>query len=436
MKKWIIIFPLVLFFGCNNNKEEGLSYLNPEVAKDYFAAVENICNADSGRLWGENIYGPIMLVDVVNRTIYANAPDKNGLLKLKEGVYTGTLLKEKSIIVNNVEYGGTLYAMVPMPMKEDHYRIVSWAVHSLYHCFQERNNLRRDIFNVSHLNDNNSRLLLKLEWKALEKAINTDSLSRKNYIRDALIFRGARRELYPYGIKDENTFECMEGLATFTYIKLCASNEQEYKDRILEFYKKIYKSYSYTASYGFIHGALYAFLLDARDYDFSSIKKADFDLASETGKIYEISLPDYCRDVAGSIALAYNISDLQNEELEMQRQIRSKTKKIASDFTEKPTIKIFLESPNFCFEPEDIFSLDTIGTIYHKLRVSDNWGKLSVDGGTALISFDLKTIWLKKEDITNDRNHIYGEGWHITINEGWKATEEGENISISRPVVN
>lgn len=435
MKKWILLLPLFFLFACDRTRVEGLVYLNSQSAGKYFKAIEKICNDDNGKLWGENIYGPIMFIESHTRNIYANAPDKNGLLKQRDGVYTGLLPKDITINVNNVEYGGTLYAMVPLPQHEDYYRIVSWSVHSLFHCYQERHHLRSEVINVSHMNDESSRLLLKLEWKALIKAINSDSITHNQAIRDALIFRGARRELYSDGTSEENTFECTEGLATFTYIKLCSKSDDEYKTSLLEYLDKIYKSPSFTVSYGFIHGALYAFLLDARGYDFSDITSIDFDLAAAVGKLYDIKLPDYCRDVAGSLALGYNLPELRTEEEEMQKMISEKTQKIANSFIEKPTVKVSLESPNFSFEPEDIFSLDTIGTIYRKLRVSDNWGRLTVDDGRVLISNDLKTLRISTGDVKTERNHISGKGWQISLNEDWHLTEEGDGYIIikSRP---
>ena len=434
MRKWFLFFSLFFLLACNRNKEEGLSYLNAQNANEYFKAIEKICNTDNGKLWGENLYGPVMFIDIINRNIYANAPDKNGLLKLRDSVYTGMLPKEKPVTLNNVEYGGTLYAMVPLPVKEDFYRITSWSLHSLYHCFQERHHLRDNVSNVSHMNDESSRLLLKLEWKALDKAINSDSSARYQAIRDALVFRGARRELYSAGVKEENTFECMEGLATFTYIKLCSENTDQFQSRLIEYLHKISKSPSYSVSYGFVHGALYAFLLDLKDYDFSTITCADFDLAAETARLYNIRLPDYCRDVAGSLAMGYDLANLRTEEAELQKMIRDKTHKITSSFTEKPTLKINLESPNFSFEPEDIFPLDTIGNLYRKLRVSDNWGRLTADDGGVLISYDLKTLWISTDDVNTERNHLSGKGWQIILNDGWRLTKDGDNYSVFKPV--
>ena len=46
------------------------------------------------------------------------------------------------------------------------------------------------------MDEKEARLWIKLEWKALRKAINSTGEERQLAIRDALIFRGSNRELY------------------------------------------------------------------------------------------------------------------------------------------------------------------------------------------------------------------------------------------------
>jgi len=49
-----------------------------------------------------------MFVDRETRKILANSPDNDGILKVKDGIFTGTYPRER--IINNipVEFGGTL----------------------------------------------------------------------------------------------------------------------------------------------------------------------------------------------------------------------------------------------------------------------------------------------------------------------------------------
>jgi len=432
MKRWILILPIIILISCN--REKGLTWFSAQKAQEYFKAVEDICNKDNGKLWGENLFGPIMFVDPKTRAIYSNIADEEGLLRARDGIFTGNLPRERLITNNVIEFGGTVYGMVPLPEEEDHFRITGRVVHSLFHCFQERHNLRPSPFNTRHMNERSVRLLLKLEWKALSDAIKTNGDARSQAIRDALVFRGARRELFPDAISDENKFEDLEGIATFTYMKLCSSGDEELKTRILEYLDRIYSNSSYALGYGFIHGALYAYLLDSKGFDFTQINSSDYDLGKATSESYGIVLPGLCRDVAGSLALNYDLPSIRTEESEREEMINEYTGKIVNAFTTKPVLVIRMESPNFIFEPEDINSLDTLGTLYRKLRVSDNWGKLTVDDGGALLANDLKTIRVSAKEVKLDRSHVTGIGWHLILNDGWQAIENGENYTIRKQV--
>ncbi len=423
MRKALSICVILILASCKH--EEKTQWFSADRAKDYFSIVEEACNNDNGRLWGENLYGPIMYVDGRNRTLYANFPDNEGLLKEKDGVYSGLLPKERIITNNVIEFGGVKYALVPLPEQDDRYRICTRTIHSLFHCFQDRHGLKPSTFSTRHLNEKNARLYLKLEWKALTNAITSSGEKRDQAIRDALVFRGARRELFPTAIADENKFENFEGLTTFTYIKLCTSGPDEIRQRLLEYLDRIYQNNSYAFGYGFVNGALYATLLNDKDFDFKQIETVDFDLGNAVLEAYGVTLPAVCRDVAGSLAFNYDIQAIRAEENEREAMINEYTHRIVTTFNEKPVVTITMESPNFSFEPEDIDYLDTLGTLYEKLRVSDNWGRLAVDNGGALITNDLRTLRVSAKDLLIERNHISGDGWHLVLNDGWQTEQVG-----------
>ncbi len=424
MKKLLFIAAIIVLSSCQRDK--GLDWFSTAKAGEYFRLVEQVCNSDNGMLWGENLYGPVMYVDNRNRAIYANVADKEDNLKARDGIFTGILPKERIITNNMIEFGGVRYAMVPLPETEDSYRMVTRTVHSLFHCFQERHGLKPSTFSTRHLNDRNARLYLKLEWKALTYAIGSSGETRNQAIRDALVFRGARRELFPEAITDENKFENYEGLTTFTYIKLCTSGPEEMRKRILEYLDRIYQNNSYAWGYGFVHGALYATLLNDKDFDFKQIQQSDFDLGKAALEAYNVTLPEVCRDVAGSLAMNYDIQAIRVEESEREEMINENIRRIVTTFNEKPVVTITMESPNFSFEPEDIHFLDTLGTLYERLRVSDNWGRLAVDEGGALLTNDLHTLRVTAKEIVVEKTHLSGAGWHLVLNDGWQAVVAGD----------
>ena len=433
MKKGIFFAVILILISCKEKKSE--TYFTPEKASRYFNDIEAICKRDSGKLWGHNLYGPIMFVERVTRRIVANQPDNENLLKLKEGIYTGLYPKELILTNAPVKFGGTQFAMTPLPTaEEDEYRIKTRAVHSLFHRFQENEGIKSSSFNANNMDEKEARLWIKLEWKALRKAINTVGEERQLAIRDALIFRGANRELYHKYADTENKFETYEGLATFTYTLLCTNSPEEFKSKLFENLDRVYSMQSYARSYGFIHGALYASLLYDKGFDMKKINTDNFDLGNAVKELYNIELPAISRDVAGSLAVNYDIEAINKEEEKRDSDIKENIHSQISIFTEKPVVFLELESPYFDFEPEDVHSLDTLGTLYNSMRVSDNWGKLTVDKGGCLVSNNLKYIRITAKAFKADKNHISGEGWHLLLNNDWELVPVDQNYFVRKLV--
>jgi len=432
MKNWILtaVLILLLMAGCKENTVE--TYFTPEKAEICFKNVENICNRDGGNLWGENLYGPLMFIDRASRKIIANQPDNNGILKLKDGIYNGLYPKERIINTTAVEFGETLFGMAPLPNEEDDFRITTRAVHSLFHRFQQSKGIYPEYFNVVNLDEKQARIWIKLEWKALRKAIVSEGEEQMLAIRDALIFRGSNRESFPKFAGMENRFESYEGLATFTYLLLTSETQEQYTERLFEYLDRIYSFQSYSRSYGSIHGALYSSLLYLKGFDFKLITSDTIDLGHTVKLLYNIELPQVCRDVAGSISINYNITEIYDEEEKRLRDIQERLNNQVNIFTQKPVVFFELESPYFDFEPEDIQYLDTLGILYHSIRISDNWGKLTVDKIGCLVSNNYKYLRITAKGMKIDKNHIGSEGWQLILNDGWEVKETDQNYYIRK----
>jgi hypothetical protein len=430
MKNWILL--LIPLFLTRCQTEKSTFYFTPEKALGYFSQVKEICDSDNGKLWGKNLYGPIMFVERNSRHIIANMPDKDGLLRGRDGVFTGTFPKENLISNTPVLYGGTLFAVAPIPAEENEYRIRTVAVHSLFHMYQKEAGTSAYGFNTNNMDEKEARLLIKLEWKALRKSLTTSGEEKQVAIRDALVFRGANREIYQKFARNENMFEDYEGLATFTYTMLCSGSHDEFLARILENLDRVYAMQSYSRSYGFIHGALYATLLYDKGFNFSKIKTNDIDLGETVRNLYNIELPSVCRDVAGSLAMNYNIAEINTEEEKRLADLAENIHKQISNFTDRPVVFIELESPYFDFEPEDIHSLDTLGTLYNSIRVSDNWGKLTVNNVGCLVSNNLKFLRISARGLRSEQRHVTGDNWVLNLSNDYEIVAVNQNYFIRK----
>lgn len=428
MKKWVLFPILILMFSCKTKQPE--TYFTNEKALQYFKKVEDDCNRDNGKLWGTNLYGPILFIDRNTRHLVANEPDNEGYLKAKDGVYVGTYPKEMIIYNGAVKLGGKLFGMAPLPPEEDDYRIRNRAVHGLFHRYQSTIGFNSSGYLTTNMDEKNARLWIKLEWKALQKALSTQGEEQRLAIRDALVFRGANRELYQKYSADQDKFESYEGLATFTYTLLCSHSMPEFYEHLLDYLKRQYNTQSYARSYGGIDGALFATLLYLKGFNFSTIKTENTDLGGLVKQVYNIELPEVCRDVAGSLALSYDLETIQNEENKREADIRNRIHSMTSPFTEKPVVFIELESPYFDFEPEDVHAMDTLGTLYDKMRVSDNWGKLAVEKGGCLVSSNYRFLRISTKGLKAEKNRIEGEGWLLQLNDEWELIQVNQNYII------
>ncbi len=432
MKNLFLFTFFILLTACSDEPAD--TFLSHDDAVTYFKRIEQACARDSGKLWGQQLYGPVMFIDRTSRRITANQGDSGGYLKEKDGIFTGTYPKELIISNSVANFGGTTFAISPIPPHDEKYdyRMLTRALRSLYHRYQLLNGTPPSVFNIPSMDETKARIWIKLEWEALRKAITTDGEERQLAIRDALIFRGSIRETYPKENDFLNRFENYEGLATFTYMKLTSGSREEYLEALFSYLDNITGYQSYARSYGFVHGALYATLLDDTGYDFSTIKSDTVDLGLLVKDLYSIELPTVCRDVAGSLAFNYDIDRIREDEDHRAADIKDRLNKQVSIYTEKPVVFFELESPYFDFEPENVHSLDTIGTLYTSMRVSDNWGKLTVDKGGCLVSYNYRTMRITAKGLKEEKNHISGEGWHLILNSDWELINVNENYFIRK----
>jgi len=72
---------------------------------------------------------------------------------------------------------------------------------------------------------------------------------------------------------------------------------------------------------------------------------------------------------------------------------------------------------NISFDPRNIVPLEGYGTVYPNMRVSDNWGILTVTGGALLGTNWDKVILSEPTLITTER--ISGNGWTLELNKSY-----------------
>ena len=66
------------------------------------------------------------------------------------------------------------------------------------------------------------------------------------------------------------------------------------------------------------------------------------------------------------------------------------------------------------------------------MRVSDNWGKLTVDKGGCLVSNNFKYLRITAKGFKTDKTHITGDGWILILNNNWELVLLDQNYFVRK----
>jgi len=400
-------------------------YANPDEicnikAIEYFEEVKVLCAQDSCKTWGIELYGPILFVDMNTREIVANVQDANGQLKKVGNVYTGIYPNSLPIANTAVEWNGTRWTMVIWQAlggrKLERNNLI---IHELWHRIQEDIGFKFTPSNNSHLNELDGRLLLKMEWLALAKAIETNGNQQLHHMQSALQFRQHRRALFAGSDTTEVLFEMHEGLATHTGFRLCGASDIEMKKMLLSKVNKSVKQHTLLLSFAYTSGVLYGYLLDqsGRDWRKDLTQKDDFGrLLIEA---YDLKLSN------GDINLEnlyseYDTDNLMADEQEYEIEMQAFLKLCEQRFLGKSNLIIPMSMCQISFNPHDVVPFGIFGTVYKTFNAFGEWGKLETNRG-ALVAPDWSKVIIDAPD-----DDLSSLNWSISLNAGWGLIQKSD----------
>jgi type 1 glutamine amidotransferase len=141
-------------------------------AQAAFFALAALSRADDGKLWGTTLDGPMIVVDPNTRVAVANRSDAKGALQqVMPGLWTAKLPAELQIANTALEWNGTLWTMLLAPLPEDPRERDVLVVHESFHRLQKHNELEFESSPCAHLDERDGRTWLRLEMRALARAL-------------------------------------------------------------------------------------------------------------------------------------------------------------------------------------------------------------------------------------------------------------------------
>jgi len=404
-------------------------------AASIFQQADVICTRDGGKLWGQSLCGPMLLVDPNDRSVVANQADADGVLKASDGVFVGVLPADQPLSDTTITWSGTRWCELlwPWPMREDDDMRHVTLAHELFHRIQldDLHIEKRDGDNA-HLDTLDGRYFIELEWRALTAALQASTPeSRRIAIADAILFRAERYRLFPSAADNELALESNEGIAEYTGVRLGLQTHEQrvaYAIRDLSFGAE---SASFVRAFAYSTGPAYGLLLDQAAPNWldnfvatQRTKRLDQRLSSAL----HLAAPDFTR-LAARTAVYDPGGKLRVKEVAREEDKRKKLIAFKATLIDGPVIVLPILHSRMEFKPQSLVPIDDIGTVYPTLTLRDNWGTLIVEDGGALLRKQPEQATVSATGF--DRTTLRGQGFSLVLNPGWSiqsGTRHGDLI--------
>lgn len=331
-------------------------------AQNAFKELDAMCAADATKLWGRELCGPVMLVDRETRQAIT-----------KEGVVT--LPPSIGIANTAVDFEGKRWTMVMLPLPKDAYARKALLAHESFHRIQEDLGLNATGPANVHLDTLDGRYWLRLEWRALARALQTGDARA---VSDALAFHAQRRALFPKAAEEERALEMHEGLAEYTGSAFAARSLSERVPHLVEQLTNAEKGEKFVRSFAYASGPAWGALIEMKEPSWTRALKPSDDLGDVARRAWK--LDD-----------AYGAAALRTEEEARDAQRRARQAALRKEFIEGPVLTLPLTKFDMQFDPNGVEPLGDSGTVYSTLTISDSWGRLVATEG-AMITSDFKRV--------------------------------------------
>ncbi len=378
--------------------------VKPELAKRYFEEATKLCQRDAGRLWGVSLCGPMVIVDQASGTRATSQPEPEGPTPRFPGFVDGP-----------VNWGGVRWFSWPLYMLPEKDADVRQQIllHGLFHRIQPELGLgAEDGFN-EHLDTLEGRVWMKLEWRALRRAVESSGRDRAEAIADALAFRRERRRRFPGAADNERRDEIREGLPSYTGIAAWANSPADAHRAAATALAGGEAQQSLVGNFEAASGPGYGVLLDDLLPEWRRQVRSTSDLGDMLASATN-------RPPTADLAVAaarYDGAALRKAEEARDRAQQVRVAEMRRRFVDGPVLTM----PGGGTGSSDTtgsVGIPGVGTVYfHNFTRSGKWGSLNANSGV-LLAADGTTVSVP---VTGrlEGTTLQGDGWSVTVNAGW-----------------
>jgi hypothetical protein len=384
---------------------------NTDSIKNYFEEYKQVCNSENGQIWSYSLNTPLMLIDPITKRIIANQTDEEGYLKYSKGIYIGLYDGESSN--TTIDWKGKKWGMVSH-IPKDRKKRLNLLSHECFHSIQQKLGLNHHRTKCSHLSRLDDKFWLFMEYSALYYALNYKD-KRKNYLKDALIFRKKRHSLSKRAFYEENEFEKLEGTANYTGYKFSGSTFSEIKQLLQNKNKSLLEDGMKDISHNFAYysGLYYGYLFDLSGIDWKNSEYLKFDFGMILQKLYQIKLKNNEINKAKDLTTKYNGIEIYNLLESKYTQISDRKKLYKQLFFVDHPYTLKIKNKSITFNNTSIQEpIDSVGTVYNNLILTTEKYRIQIDT-IVFVNNNWSEIRLLPDSIHVINNTMKGVNWEI-----------------------
>ena len=405
--------------------------IDTTLALRYFAEAAEVARRDGGALWGVPFDGALMFGDQKSRAVVAERGDTSGVLRRVGSVWIGTMPSDRNVSNTAQEWGGVRWTTLlwPPPSGDDaesRARRAELFAHELWHGIQERAGLPvQDPVNA-HLDEREARLWLRLEARALVAALDAKGAARRGALRDALEFRRARQARFEASAEAERQLERHEGMASYTGLRLAGRDSAGTSARLHELLAHLDTAENLGRSFAYSTGPAYGALLDELEPGW---RKAIVGGAGPAELLRDALEGGADASAAHGDpvqrAQVYGYDGIAAAELARERTRQARKAELTGLLVDGRVIRLPFGQMQMQIDPNGAEPLDTLGTVYRGIRISDRWGVLDAKDGAVLLAADFSHAAIPRPEsvATGAAGVVRGKGWTLTLAEGYRLME-------------
>ncbi|HJU42894.1 MAG TPA: hypothetical protein VJ691_08765 [Vicinamibacterales bacterium] len=408
MRHAAALFCVVTSFG-----SPAAAQVDQQRAQEFFKEAQALCERDGGRLWGVSICTPMVIGDMRTQTFATSQPPPDAPRPKIIGLLNGP-----------IQWGDTMWAALSWDT------IANWPartrgeafLHESFHVIQatkriavpDRGRLGPQTRSENeHLDAVDGRYWLRLEWRALARALRESGEPRAQAVRDALTFRQARHTRYPEYAVAEYFYDMNEGLASYTQTVLAAPSAADAIARALELLMGAEEGESFVRTFAYNSGPAYGVLLDATSPGWPR----KMTISDEPAVLLMRAVGGQPGADAGAVAARYGGAELRAAEERRGQQRQARMTELRRQFVDGPVLVMPGGGSGFA-DSRGAVAIPDVGTIYFgPYRQSGVWGALEAEKGV-LIATDGRSRRVPAP-VPGDGATISGDGWTFKAAAGW-----------------